>query len=144
MASLARSTFSLSACNQPSARAFPNDERVRRRAARARLWLYSGQSSPASASRVWLCFVTARYAARAIALRVSTSTGTPSCSMRGAPSSDIDVRNTTSSPDTLGRRYYAAAITVSQRSLRDEEIRNALRAIQHVGSLFSRRDNWGR
>src|SRR5215212_5677810 len=101
MASWSRSTFSLSVRSQPSSRAFPSDDRVLRKAARARPWLYSGQSRPASA----------------VAFRVSTSTGTPSRSMRGAPSNEIVVRNKVVSPVTLRPRYYAAATGTSQRFL---------------------------
>ena len=75
--------------SRPSPSAVRSVERVRRSAARERSGSASGQSRFATTARVWVCPVTARYASIAVALRVSTDSGCPSTSMRGAPRSEI-------------------------------------------------------
>ena len=116
--SQSRPTPSLSASSQPAARALPSEDRVRRSAARPLVWLYSGHSRPTSSSRVWRPGSRARYATSAIAFRVSTSICSPSCSMRGAPSNNTVVRDSTIPPD------YAATDAISQRFACSGRFRN--------------------
>ena len=80
-----RRTVSPSASTRSPSFDLLSAHRVRRRLARARGWSKSGQSNPARASRACAWPVTARYASRAIALRVSRSTAAPSRSRRGVP-----------------------------------------------------------
>ena len=75
--------------SRPSPSAVRSVDRVRRSADRERSGSASGQSRFATTARVWVCPVTARYASIAVALRVSTDSGCPSTSMRGAPRSEI-------------------------------------------------------
>ena len=78
-------TRSLRSRSSPSARR--SVESVRRSAERERSASARGHSSSASSARAHACPLTARNASAAVALRVSTASGLPSTSMRGAPSS---------------------------------------------------------
>src|SRR5215212_6173910 len=72
-----------------------------------------------------------------MALRVSTSTGTPSCSMRGVPSNDIVVRDKPSSPNDSATTNIMPPLSQHRNDFRMVRRFVTLSAFQHAPPFAS-------